>query len=62
MVNKLKPLLPSLISLEKTSFVKGKKILDGIITAQEAIHSLKSLKKKGMLIKLDLSKAYDRIS
>ena len=62
MVNILKPLLPNLISQEQTGFVKGRKILDGIVTAQEAIHSLKSLKTKVMLIKLDLSKAYDRIS
>ena len=57
MVYRLKPLLPSLISLEQTGFVKGRKILDGIFTKEEAIHLLKSLKMKGMLIKLDLSKA-----
>ena len=36
--------------------------MDGIVTAQEAIHSLKMLKMKRMLIKLDLYKAYDRIN
>ena len=62
MVNRLKPLLPSLISPEQTGVVTGRQILDGIVTAQEAIHSLKSTKTKGMLIKLDLAKAYDRIN
>ena len=61
MVNRLKPLLPLLISLEQ-SFVTGRQILDGIVTAQEAIHSLKSIKTKGMLKKIDLAKAYDRIN
>ena len=62
MVNRLKPLLPTIISLEQTGFVKGRQILDGIVVAQEAIHSLTKDKQRGLLIKLDLSKAYDRIS
>jgi len=33
--------------------------VDGIVTAQEVIHSLKSKKAKGVMIKLDLLKAYD---
>lgn len=36
--------------------------MDEIILAQEEIHSLKSQKTKGMLVKLDLSKSYDRLS
>lgn len=62
MVNFLKPLLPFFISPEKTDFVPSFQILDGITTVKEAIHSLKCLKSKGMLIKLNLSKAYDHIN
>lgn len=36
--------------------------MDGIIVTQEAIHSLKKLRNKGMMIKLDLAKAYDKLS
>lgn len=36
--------------------------MDGIIVAQGAIHSLKNSKHKGMMIKVDLAKAYDKIS
>ena len=36
--------------------------MDGIVTAQEAIHSLQTKRVKGMMMKLDLAKAYDRIS
>ena len=61
MVNRLKPILPTLIS-PQIGFVQGRQILDGIVTTQEAIHSLKSLKSKGMMIKLNLSKAYDHLS
>ena len=58
----LKPLLPQLISPEQTDFVTGHQILDGIVTTQEAIHSLQTKRVKGMMMKLDLAKAYDRIS
>ena len=42
--NLLKALLPLLISLEKSGYVEGKKILDGIILAHEITHSLKQSK------------------
>eukprot|EP00253_Pinus_taeda_P028277 PITA_28277 len=59
---RLKPLLPNIISLEKTGFVEGRQILDGLVVTQEMIHSLNQNKQRGMMIKLDLSKAYDRLS
>eukprot|EP00253_Pinus_taeda_P001588 PITA_01588 len=60
--NRLKPLLPLLISPEQTGYVEGRQIMDGIILSNEVIHSLKMLKKPGMLLKLDLSKAFDKLS
>ena len=62
MANRLKPLLPGLVSQEQFGFVEGRKILDGIILTQEMIHSLKQTKIPGMLIKVDLAKAYDKVS
>lgn len=59
---RLKPLLPSIIAPEQTGFVEGRQILDGIIVTPEVIHSLKEKKQRGMLMKLDLSKAYDRLN
>lgn len=47
MVNRLKPILQELISQEQMGFVKARKIIDGIVVAQEAIHSLKNSKTKG---------------
>jgi len=58
----LKPLLVRLISPDQTGFVEGRKILDGLVVTQEVIHSVKMKKQKGMMIKLDLSKAYDRLN
>ena len=59
--NILKPILPILIGLEQSCFVKGRQILDGIIIFHEGIYSLKITKKLGMLVKLDIDKAYDKL-
>eukprot|EP00253_Pinus_taeda_P035376 PITA_35376 len=60
--NRLKPLLPMIISPEQSGYVEGQQIMDGIILTHEIIHSLKSSKQAGMLLKLDLSKAFDKLS
>jgi len=59
---RLKPLLPLIISPEQSGYVEGRQITDGIILTHELIHSLKLTKKPGMLLKLDLSKAFDSLS
>jgi hypothetical protein len=43
-------------------FMEGQQILDGIIVSHEDIHSLKVSKKAGMMMKLDMSKSYDRMN
>lgn len=62
--NRLKTILPNLIALTQISFVPGQNITKNIIIAQEIIHNM--LRKKGkrgqILIKVDLEKAYDRLS
>eukprot|EP00253_Pinus_taeda_P006621 PITA_06621 len=42
--NRLKPLLPLLISPEQSGYVEGRQILDGLILSHEIIHSLKHSK------------------
>jgi hypothetical protein len=60
--NRLKPILPFVISKEQARYVEGRKIMDSVILAHEVVNSLKSTKTPGMLIKLDLSKYFDRAS
>eukprot|EP00253_Pinus_taeda_P008550 PITA_08550 len=60
--NKLKPILPGIISEEQSGYVEGRQILDNILLAQEMIHTLHSRKETGMLMQLDISKAYDKVS
>lgn len=62
--NKLKVVLPSLISDSQTTFVQGRVISDNILIAHEIMNSMKGRRngKKGfMAVKLDMAKAYDRI-
>eukprot|EP00253_Pinus_taeda_P029767 PITA_29767 len=60
--SRLKPMLPLIISPEQFGYVEGRHITDGIILTREIIHSLKQSKQPGMLLKIDLSKAFDSIS
>ncbi|XP_042944540.1 uncharacterized protein LOC122278417 [Carya illinoinensis] len=62
--NRLKEILPRIIAPTQSAFVPGRMILDNVIVAFETLHSM-SIKGKGqqgyMAIKLDMSKAYDRV-
>jgi len=58
----LKPILSYIISKDQDGYVEGRKIMDSFILAHEVIHSLKTTRTLDMLIKLDLSKSFDRIN
>ncbi|KAL4298891.1 hypothetical protein AHAS_Ahas17G0046200 [Arachis hypogaea] len=64
LANRIKTTLNNRISPAQSSFIPGRKIQDNIIIAHEIIHSMrKSAAKHGhMAIKIDLEKAYDRLS
>lgn len=62
LANRLKPLLPSLISGEQSGYVEGRQILDNIIQAHEVVHSLTSKRQVGMIMQLDIAKAYDKLN
>ncbi|OMO56897.1 reverse transcriptase [Corchorus capsularis] len=57
-------LIPKLIGPLQSSFIPGRQAADNILVAQEMIHTIrKSRGKNGLMaIKIDLEKAYDRIS
>ena len=64
LVNRLRPLLPKLISPCQSAFVPGRWIAENEVVVQELLHSFKKRKVKGgfLAIKLDLQKAYDRVN
>lgn len=64
MVNKIKTILGEIVGVEQSSFIPGRQILDNILVYQKVLHSMRTKQgKKGcMVLKLDLEKAYDRLS
>jgi hypothetical protein len=48
--------------LEQFGFLEGRQIHEAIGVAQEALHNIKTRKLKSVVLKIDLSKAYDRVS
>ncbi|KAA0063695.1 reverse transcriptase [Cucumis melo var. makuwa] len=44
------------------AFIKGRQITDAILIANEAINTWKQRKTKGFVLKLDIEKAFDKIS
>jgi len=64
LANRLKPFLPDIISMEQSAFVSGRQIQDNILIVQETLHQLKTRtrkKKFQAVVKMDMSKAYDRV-
>ncbi|CAH9096848.1 unnamed protein product [Cuscuta epithymum] len=63
LANRLAILLPKLISDEQAGFLKGKDIADQILIGQEMIHAIdKKVRGSNLVIKLDMAKAFDRLS
>lgn len=64
LTNRLKPLLPNLISPQQSTFVHKRLITDNIVLAHEVFHKLNrntKLKQWTVGIKIDIEKAYDRL-
>jgi len=62
LVNRLAPLLPSLVSASQSAFVRGRRIHDNFMLVQQMVKSLHKMKEAHILLKLDISKAFDSVS
>ncbi|PKA55718.1 5'-3' exoribonuclease 2 [Apostasia shenzhenica] len=61
-VNRLRNVLPNIISHNQTGFVPGRGIVDNILLAQELFHTINSGKRgANIALKLDMEKTYDRV-
>ena len=64
MANRLKEVLPYIVSHTQSAFVPWRLITNNVLVAYESLHTMHARKKgkKGVLaLKLDVSKAYDRV-
>ena len=61
--NRLKKILPHIISETQSAFVPGRLITNNVLVAFETLHHMKTQpgRVSSMALKLDMSKAYDRI-
>jgi hypothetical protein len=59
---RIRLVLSEVIGEEQFIFLQNRKIHDAVAMAQEVLHMVKIKNQKAVILKLDLSKAYDRVS
>ncbi|KAF3785635.1 reverse transcriptase-like protein [Nymphaea thermarum] len=54
--------MPSIINPFQVAFVKGRRLQDAVVLANEVVYSLYCLRLPSFILKLDISKAFDSVS
>ncbi|KAF3775141.1 retrotransposable element ORF2 protein [Nymphaea thermarum] len=62
MVLRMRPILSRIISKNQCAFLPGRSIQESFLLSQEIIHVFENSKKQAACVKIDLSKAYDRVN
>lgn len=60
--NRLSMVASKVIGASQTAFIPGRYILEGVVILHETLHELKRKKKKGIILKIDFEKAYDKVN
>ncbi|OAE26836.1 hypothetical protein AXG93_1429s1010 [Marchantia polymorpha subsp. ruderalis] len=61
LAGRLQLLLQKIVFPQQTGFIKGRQMLDNVLALWMAQDAAKTIKRKGMFVKLDFEKAYDRV-
>ncbi|XP_011623536.1 uncharacterized protein LOC105420679 [Amborella trichopoda] len=61
LAGKLKKVLDFVISGHQYAFIQNRLIYDSVLVAQECIHSRDTSGEPGVIIKLDMEKAYNKV-
>lgn len=62
LTNRLAQVISPLINDSQAAFIKGRLIGDNIVIAHEILHHTRITKQKGILLKLDFEKAFDKVN
>jgi hypothetical protein len=62
LTNRLSSIACKVIKPSQTAFLPGRYILEGVVILHETIHGLHRKKQKGLILKLDFEKAYDKVN
>ena len=62
LASRLKGVMMELVNKAQNAYIGGRQIMDASLIANEVIDSMLKKKEKGLLCKLDIEKAYDRIN
>lgn len=62
LATRLQKVLPKVISSTQGAFVHGCQILDSVLIANDCIHSRNKARRPGLICKIDMEKAYDRVN
>ena len=61
LAERLRRVMPSIVSITQSAFIGGRQILDSVLIANEAVEDYRAKKKKGWILKLDMERAFDRV-
>jgi hypothetical protein len=59
---RLSDVVQRIVAPSQSAFIKGRYILESVVVAHEIVHSINKSGEKGVVLKLDYEKAYDRVS
>jgi hypothetical protein len=62
LANRLMSVACRVTKSSQSAFLSGRYILEGVVVLHETIHELKRKKQKGLILKLDFEKAYDKVT
>lgn len=62
LTNRINVVADRMISSNQTAFIKGRYILESVVTAHEILHSVYHSNSSGCVLKPDYEKAYDKVN
>jgi hypothetical protein len=62
LANRISSVASKVIKPSQTAFLPGRHILEGVVILHETIHEIHRKRHKGLILKLDFEKAYDKVN